>query len=61
MNENGGKVKLNDDLLDKVAGGTDLNGAVCPCCNNTDIRKMRRVSGYEKRVECCFCGAEFDI
>ena len=31
MDNNKEKVKLNDDLLDNVAGGYGMQGAVCPC------------------------------
>lgn len=32
MEDKKGKVKLNDELLDKIGGGNDVNSPICPLC-----------------------------
>ena len=57
MDNNKEKVKLNDDLLDNVAGGYGMQGAVCPC-GETDTSQFSIVSkGPETEVlHCRTCG-----
>ena len=60
MNKNQEKVKLNDDLLDNVAGGYGMQGAVCPC-GETNIKQFYIVSrGPEtETLHCSTCGNNF--
>ncbi len=32
MENNKGKVKLNDELLDKISGGNESTAPICPLC-----------------------------
>ena len=61
MNENRGKVKLNDDLLDKVAGGTTINMMVCSHCGNANTGHMMVKDENPVRaiVLCLDCCEEF--
>ena len=60
MDNNKEKVKLNDDLLDNVAGGYRMQGAVCPC-GEADTSQFSIVSkGPETEVlHCRTCGRNF--
>ena len=60
MDKNKGKVKLDVELLDHVAGGYGMQGAVCPC-GETNINQFYIVSrGPETEIlHCRTCGQNF--
>lgn len=60
MEKANGMVKLNDELLDHVAGGFGLQSAVCPC-GETDPSRFTIVSrGPEtETLHCSTCGNNF--
>ena len=56
------KARLNDEMLDKVTGGTgedyDQGGRKCPTCGSTDVRFMGE-QGDCGKFECGKCGCTF--
>lgn len=40
MDENKNKVKLNDELMDQVSGGTDGNAPICPLCHREAVKNI---------------------
>ena len=60
MEKNTDKVKLNDDLLDNVAGGYGMWGTECPC-GETNPDQFDIVSrGPETEIlHCRTCGQNF--
>ena len=57
------KVALNDELLDKVAGGTDWKGTTCPKCGNAPkIASLDyNEAGQRIWVTTCFWGHTYTV
>ena len=59
MDKNNGKVKLNDELLDKVSGGVGTDDQwvpSCPICRKNDAVTVSDGIGY-----CDHCRAHFEL
>lgn len=60
MDQSKGKVKLNDELLDQVAGGYGYQGAVCPCGESNPSQFSIVSRGPEtEMLHCNTCGNNF--
>ncbi len=40
MEDKKDKVKLNDELLDKISGGNDVNSPICPLCSCVAVNNI---------------------
>ena len=63
MDKNKGKEKLNDELPDKISGGTnnEYTGPLCQTCGNTKEFAGFTFLGYWGNIyfyKCNECGAE---